>query len=105
MDAVGARRSSPSLPSCARRWTARRATRAARCSRWLERLLGLELKLRQYELGQRFCDAVVAEAGVEALHRVSARPELLPALAELRAIARRAGRARGHAPLAPDRGL
>jgi coenzyme F420 biosynthesis associated uncharacterized protein len=51
--------------------------------RLLERLIGLEMKLRQYEVGKRFCDAVVAEAGVEALHRAFDAPELLPTLAEL----------------------
>ena len=34
--------------------------------RVLERLLGFDLKLRQYELGKGFCDAVVAEGGIEA---------------------------------------
>jgi coenzyme F420 biosynthesis associated uncharacterized protein len=50
----------------------------------LERLLGLELKLRQYEEGKRFCDAVVAEGGLVALNRVWASPESLPTLDELR---------------------
>ena len=30
--------------------------------RLLERLLGLDLKMRQYEVGRRFCDAVVRAA-------------------------------------------
>jgi len=47
------------------------------------RLLGMDLKLRQYELGKRFCDAVAAEAGIEALNRVWLGPESLPALEEL----------------------
>ena len=49
----------------------------------LERLLGLDLKLRQYEVGKRFCDAVVRDWGIESLNRAWAAPELLPALAEL----------------------
>jgi coenzyme F420 biosynthesis associated uncharacterized protein len=49
----------------------------------LERLIGLEMKLRQYEVGKRFCDSVVDEAGVEALHRAFASPEMLPTMAEL----------------------
>ena len=40
----------------------------------LERLIGLELKLRQYQDGKVFCDAVVAQAGVPALHRAFAAP-------------------------------
>jgi coenzyme F420 biosynthesis associated uncharacterized protein len=47
------------------------------------RLLGMDLKLRQYELGKRFCDAVVAEAGIVGLNRAWAGPESLPTLEEL----------------------
>ena len=35
--------------------------------RLVEWLLGLELKLRQYDVGRRFCDAVVAAAGIQGL--------------------------------------
>jgi coenzyme F420 biosynthesis associated uncharacterized protein len=52
-------------------------------SRLVARLLGLDMKLRQYEQGKQFCDAVVAEAGVAALHHVFSSPEALPTLAEL----------------------
>ena len=41
------------------------------------------MKLRQYELGKRFCDAVVSAAGIDALNRVWKSPEALPSLAEL----------------------
>jgi coenzyme F420 biosynthesis associated uncharacterized protein len=51
--------------------------------RLLERVLGLEMKLRQYEVGRRFVDAVVERAGIEALNRAWAGPELLPTPAEL----------------------
>jgi coenzyme F420 biosynthesis associated uncharacterized protein len=51
--------------------------------RVLEKLIGLDLKLRQYELGKAFCDAVVARGGISALNRVWAGPEALPTLAEL----------------------
>ncbi len=50
---------------------------------WLERLLGLELKLRQYEQGRRFCDGVIERSDVATLHLVFSAPELLPTLAEL----------------------
>ena len=50
----------------------------------LERLIGLEAKMRQYEDGKRFCDAVAAAAGPAGLHRVFDGPEQLPTLAELR---------------------
>ena len=51
--------------------------------RIFERLIGLELKLRQYEQGKAFCDAVVAEGGIEALNRAWVGPEALPTLADL----------------------
>ncbi|HEX6388469.1 MAG TPA: zinc-dependent metalloprotease [Solirubrobacteraceae bacterium] len=50
---------------------------------WLERLLGLELKLRQYEQGRRFCDGVIERSDVATLHLAFAAPENLPTLAEL----------------------
>jgi uncharacterized protein (DUF2342 family) len=43
----------------------------------------MELKLRQYRLGKAFSDAVVAEAGPEALNGVWRAPGALPSLAEL----------------------
>ncbi len=52
---------------------------------WIERVLGLELKMRQYEQGRKFCDAVIAASDVATLHRAWSAPELLPSLAELRA--------------------
>ena len=52
-------------------------------SRLVARLLGLDLKLRQYEQGKRFCDAVVRQGGVAALHHVFSAPEALPSLSEL----------------------
>jgi coenzyme F420 biosynthesis associated uncharacterized protein len=51
--------------------------------RVVEKLIGLDLKLRQYELGKRFCDAVVARGGIAVLNRAWASPSSLPALAEL----------------------
>lgn len=61
---------------------ARRQSRSAP-ERVLMRLLGMEMKLRQYKLGKEFCDAVVAEAGIDGLNRVWAGPEALPTLVEL----------------------
>ena len=81
MDAVGAE-VLPSLPRLRAAMTRRRTQRALPW-RVLERLLGLELKLRQYETGKRFCDAVVAAAGPQALARVWSGPEALPSAEEL----------------------
>jgi putative hydrolase len=46
--------------------------------------IGLEMKMRQYELGQRFCDAVVATQGSGALARLWRDPDHFPSLDELR---------------------
>ncbi len=72
----------PSLPRLRASIDRRRRSQSG-LSRLLARLLGMDLKLRQYEQGKRFCDAIVAEAGVEALHQVFSGPEALPTLAEL----------------------
>jgi len=81
MDEVGA----PLLPSLPKLRAAldRRRRSASAPARLLTRLLGLELKLRQYTLGKQFCDAVVREGGPDALRRVWSGPEALPTLAEL----------------------
>jgi coenzyme F420 biosynthesis associated uncharacterized protein len=50
---------------------------------WLDRLLGMELKLRQYQVGKAWVDGVVAEAGMEGFNRVFAHPEFIPELGEL----------------------
>ncbi len=81
MDAVGAE-VLPSLPRLRAAMTRRRESRGLPW-RVLERLLGLELKLRQYELGKRFCDAVVQADGPRALTRAWSGPEMLPSTAEL----------------------
>ena len=49
----------------------------------LERLLGLELKRRQYEEGVKFCRYVAGLRDVESLNRVWANPESLPTTQEL----------------------
>jgi coenzyme F420 biosynthesis associated uncharacterized protein len=61
---------------------ARRASRSG-LGEVILRMLGLELKLRQYRVGKAFCDAVVREAGIERLNEVWQAPDRLPTLAEL----------------------
>lgn len=65
MDAVGAE-VLPSLPRLRAALTRRRQSRPLPW-RVLERVLGLELKMRQYEVGRRFCDTVVQAGGPELL--------------------------------------
>jgi coenzyme F420 biosynthesis associated uncharacterized protein len=51
--------------------------------RMLERLLGFELKLKQYEIGKRFCDEVAEIGGIETLNQVWESKEMMPTLAEV----------------------
>jgi putative hydrolase len=81
MDAVGAD-VVPSLASLRGALDRRRRDKPP-LLKLLERLIGLEMKLRQYEVGKRFCDGVVDAAGVQALHRAFESPEMLPTPAEL----------------------
>src|SRR5215210_7611098 len=60
----------------------RRRSRSAP-QRIIERLLGFDVKLRQYELGKKFADAVASTAGIEGLNRVWSSPEALPMIDEL----------------------
>lgn len=81
MDAVG-ERVVPTYDGLREAMERRRANRSAP-EQALQRLLGFETKLRQYEIGKRFCDAVVARDGLPALNRVWSTPAALPSLAEL----------------------
>jgi coenzyme F420 biosynthesis associated uncharacterized protein len=72
----------PSLDRLRKAMTHRRENRALPW-RVLERLLGIELKMRQYEQGRRFCDAVVEAGGPPALALAWRSPDALPSAAEL----------------------
>jgi coenzyme F420 biosynthesis associated uncharacterized protein len=73
----------PSLPKLRAALDRRRRSQSA-LSRLIARLLGLDMKLRQYEQGKRFCDAVVLEGGPEALGHVWSSPAALPTLPEIK---------------------
>jgi coenzyme F420 biosynthesis associated uncharacterized protein len=81
MDAVG-ESVLPSYEGLREAMERRRRSRSAP-ERVLQRLLGLEMKMRQYEQGKKFCDAVVDGHGIAALNRVWESPESLPKAAEL----------------------
>ncbi|HWE11786.1 MAG TPA: zinc-dependent metalloprotease [Solirubrobacteraceae bacterium] len=72
----------PSLPKLREALDRRRRTQSG-LSRLLAKLLGLELKLRQYEQGKFFCDAITRVAGTAALRHVFSSPQALPTMAEL----------------------
>ena len=82
MDAVGA----AVIPSFdrMRRVFDKRRRQAGLIQRIVNQAIGLEMKLRQYELGQQFCDAVAAAEGPHALARLWSSPEMLPTMQELR---------------------
>ena len=82
MDAVGAD-VLEDLPGLRTALDKRREERRSGVFVWLERLLGMELKLKQYTLGKAFCDAVVEREGVAALHVAFASAEQAPTLEEL----------------------
>jgi uncharacterized protein (DUF2342 family) len=46
--------------------------------------VGLEAKLKQYEMGERFIEAVEAEGGTALLDNAWRGPEWLPTLGEIR---------------------
>jgi coenzyme F420 biosynthesis associated uncharacterized protein len=60
----------------------RRRSRSAP-ERILQKLLGLDMKMRQYEQGKRFCDAVVDEVGIDGLNVVWRAPADMPTPDEL----------------------
>jgi coenzyme F420 biosynthesis associated uncharacterized protein len=81
MDAVG-ETVLPSYPGLRDAMERRRRSRSAP-ERVLQRLLGFEMKMRQYEQGKQFCDAVVERHGIATLNRVWEGPESLPTTDEL----------------------
>ena len=83
MDALGAE-VVPAYEGLREAMEHRRASRSAP-ERVLMRLLGFDLKMRQYELGRRFCSEVADRAGMEGLNRVWESAHALPTLAELEA--------------------
>jgi coenzyme F420 biosynthesis associated uncharacterized protein len=82
MDAVG----ESVLPAYAGLRDAMERRRRSRSApeRVLQRLLGFEMKMRQYQHGKEFCDAVVSRHGIAMLNRVWEAPSSLPTTAELR---------------------
>ena len=76
MDAVGPQ-VVPSVEQIRARFNERRGT-AGRMERALRRILGIDLKMKQYAQGSRFVKAVVEEAGMATFNTVWASPQTLP---------------------------
>ena len=73
----------PSQPRFARVFTQRR-TSATGPTKVIQRLLGFEAKLAQYEEGEKFILAVEAAGGRELFDQVWSSPDSLPAIDEIR---------------------
>ncbi len=61
-----------------------RRKRAGPGARLMQQLIGMDAKLRQYEQGERFIEAVEAVGGPDLLARVWEAPDRLPTLEEIR---------------------
>lgn len=73
----------PSVPQMREVLSRRRVERSA-SERLLERLMGLDVKRKQYIEGEEFCRSIVEAGGIDLLNRIWDGPELLPTLDEIR---------------------
>ena len=89
----------PSVETIRARFEHRRGSGNA-FDRAIRRLLGIDMKLRQYAEGARFVRAVVAQVGMTGLNQVWAGPQLLPDAAEIRQPDRWLARVAGLPPAA-----
>jgi coenzyme F420 biosynthesis associated uncharacterized protein len=81
MDAVGPE-VVPSVAQIRAKFNARRAS-AGRVEQAIRRILGIDLKMKQYAQGSRFVRTVVEQAGMAVFNRVWTSPQTLPTPAEL----------------------
>jgi coenzyme F420 biosynthesis associated uncharacterized protein len=81
MDAVGPS-VVPSVADIREKFSQRRGS-AGRLEQIFRRLLGIDLKMKQYEQGSRFVTTVVQEAGMAGFNKVWTSPETLPTRDEL----------------------
>ena len=82
MDAVGAE-VIPTFKRMRQRFDKRRENTHL-IARVINNAIGLEMKLRQYELGQQFCESVVERGGRDALAQLWSSPSNLPSMDELK---------------------
>ena len=81
MDAVGPA-VVPSVAEIRAKFSARRGS-AGRIEQAIRRILGIDLKMKQYEQGSHFVKAVVEEAGMETFNKVWTSPQTVPTKEEL----------------------
>ncbi len=81
MDAVGPQ-VVPSVAEIREKFNGRRRT-AGRVEQTVRRLLGIDLKMKQYAEGSRFVTAVVDEIGMDGFNQIWESPETIPTMAEI----------------------
>ncbi|MDR0345144.1 MAG: zinc-dependent metalloprotease [Nocardiopsaceae bacterium] len=81
MDAVGPS-VVPSVAEIRAKFNARRSA-SGRMEQAIRRILGIDLKMKQYAQGSRFVRTVVDEAGMAAFNRIWTSPQTLPTKEEL----------------------
>ena len=81
MDAVGPQ-VVPSVAEIRERFNTRRKT-AGRVEQAIRRLLGIDLKMRQYADGARFVRAVVDQIGMDGFNKVWESPATIPTMSEI----------------------
>jgi coenzyme F420 biosynthesis associated uncharacterized protein len=81
MDAVGPK-VVPSVAEIRAKFSARRVS-AGRIEQAIRRILGIDLKMKQYEQGSKFVKAVVDQAGMDVFNKVWTSPETLPTREEI----------------------
>jgi putative hydrolase len=72
----------PSLPKLRNSMSKRRSSQGP-LWKVISKILGMDMKMRQYQLGREFCDHVVGDAGMSALNQVWTEPAALPDTSEL----------------------
>ncbi|MEY9874030.1 coenzyme F420 biosynthesis associated uncharacterized protein [Streptacidiphilus sp. MAP12-33] len=82
MDGVGPQ-VVPSVAEIREKFQQRRAKGASRMDQLLRRLLGMDAKLRQYQDGAVFVNAVLDSVGMEGLNKVWTSPNTLPTKEEI----------------------
>jgi len=81
MDAVGPQ-VVPSVANIREKFSSRRGS-AGRVEQVIRRILGIDLKMKQYAEGSRFVTAVVEQAGMAHFNKIWTSPETLPTRDEL----------------------
>jgi uncharacterized protein (DUF2342 family) len=61
-----------------------RQRKKGRSDQFLAKLMGLDVKLEQYRLGEQFIDAIVAKRGRDVGLKLWSGPEMLPTMEEIK---------------------